>query len=169
MDREKLFMKKVNIDAASGCWLWTGATTSKKVPRQYGVFWDKGRNILAHRWSYEHWVGPIPEGLVLDHIECEVYLCVNYTHVVPTTRGLNTLRSTTGITALNKAKTHCLKGHPLSGVNLYVDPRGTRKCRECQRARVRDHYNRNKEALRASNLARYHRRKGELEISMVGI
>jgi len=168
MDREELFLKKVKINA-NGCWMWTGAVTTKKGPRKYGVFWDKGRNVMAHRWSYEHWVGPIPKGLVLDHIVCGVYRCVNFAHTIPTTRGLNTLRSTTGITAINKAKTHCLNRHLLAGDNLYIDPRGTRKCRECQRARVRAHYHRNKEALRASNLARYHLRKGELETSTDGI
>lgn len=45
----------------------------------------------------------------------------------------------------NRTKTHCLNDHPLSGDNLYVDPKGARKCRECAAARVRA-YKRKKRA-----------------------
>ncbi|KKK63955.1 hypothetical protein LCGC14_2989040 [marine sediment metagenome] len=41
------------------CWLWMGTVNRNG----YGMFWDGGRNVRAHRWAYEFCVGPIPDGL----------------------------------------------------------------------------------------------------------
>ena len=67
------------------CWLWTGATASG-----YGLFWDE-RQVRAHRWAYESEVGPIPEGLQLDHL-CRVPLCVRPDHLEPVTGAENMRR-----------------------------------------------------------------------------
>lgn len=74
-------------------------------------------------------VGPIPEGMDLDHT-CRNRGCVNPEHLEPVTTQVNTLRGI-GPTAENARKTHCKHGHPLEGDNLYVDPEGKRKCRAC--------------------------------------
>jgi HNH endonuclease len=63
-----------------GCWRWTGA----RHPEGYGIFRENGRRFLAHRWSYEHHVGPIPDDLQLDHL-CRVRACVNPDHLEPVT------------------------------------------------------------------------------------
>lgn len=117
------FMLKV-AQGQKGCVFWTAATDGKG----YGLFWD-GRLVRAHRWAYEYFKGPIPEGLQLDHL-CRNRNCVNPAHLEPVTQRENLLRGTT-LSAANFAKTHCPQGHPYSGANLYVKPNGGRDCRKC--------------------------------------
>lgn len=108
--------------SSSGCWEWTGA----RRPDGYGVL----NGVRAHRLVYEAKVGPIPEGLDLDHL-CRVRHCVNPDHLEPVTRRVNTLRGE-GPAAVKARQTHCVNGHLLAGDNLYVHPkRGTRNCRTC--------------------------------------
>ena len=134
-------MRWVSPEPNSGCWLWTGTTN----PGGYGAVGFMGRTRSAHRVSYELAKGPIPAGLDLDH-KCRVRCCVNPDHLEPVTRSENLRRGLAGenlrVAAL--AKTHCPKGHPYSGGNLYVAPDGHRDCITCQRARVRNWYHRNK-------------------------
>src|SRR5438045_883025 len=47
-----------------GCWLWTGAL----VGRGYATIWVDGRATLAHRVAHELFIGPIPDGLEVDHV-----------------------------------------------------------------------------------------------------
>ena len=68
------FMRKVEVDP-SGCWLWKGWTNGK-----YGGFSFGSHKVYAHRVSYQHHVGPIPDGLTIDHL-CKVKLCVNPQHL----------------------------------------------------------------------------------------
>lgn len=105
-----------------GCWLWTGATNS----RGYGCLGVLGKGWLAHRWSYTIHVGPIPDGLTLDHL-CKNILCCNPMHLEPVTRAENIRRGG------NTIKTHCKRGHPLSGENLRVRSDGKRTCRTCNK------------------------------------
>ncbi len=114
---------------ASGCWEWRrGRDTAG-----YGRFADETRvGRAAHRWGYERLVGPIPEGLDLDHL-CRNRPCVNPEHLEPVTRQENLLRGNT-LSARNAAKTRCPNGHPYSGENLYVSPSGGRRCRTCDKA-----------------------------------
>ena len=111
----------------NGCWHWTGAIHPKTG---YARFWAAG-DRFAHRWSYEHFVGPIPDGLVVDHL-CRVRHCVNPDHMEPVTYRENCLRGV-GPSARNAKKRDCDSGHPLIGDNLYICPRGTRKCKQCRR------------------------------------
>lgn len=71
-------------DTTDNCWLWTGA-----VSGQYGSFRIEGKSVLAHRFSYELVVGPIPTGLHLDHRVTCPKLCVNPAHLRPVTRSQN--------------------------------------------------------------------------------
>lgn len=117
----------------SGCWFWTKA----KGRRGYGLFYSGDKYVAAHRWSYEHFKGPIPSGKQLDHIVCDTPSCVNPDHVVPSTARENNARggSPSGI---NGRKTHCLRGHELAGSNLCITPRdGFRQCKTCKRDRNR--------------------------------
>lgn len=118
----------------SGCWLWIG-----KMTHGYGKATIAMREVPAHRFSYELFRGPIPAGLVLDHL-CRVPLCVNPDHLEPVTNRENVRR---GISAeLNRHQyigiTHCPDGHPYSGDNLYINPKGARNCRTCMRRRTRN-------------------------------
>lgn len=72
------------------CWVWTANHTAKP-PKGYGRFWIAKQGILAHRWSYEHFVGLIPAGLKIDHL-CRNRSCVRPTHLEPVTSRVNCLR-----------------------------------------------------------------------------
>ena len=75
------------VDKGIFCWDWLGGKSNG-----YGRFWVEGRLVQAHRWAYETMVGPIPEGLTLDHL-CRVRYCVNPSHLEPVTLGENIRRS----------------------------------------------------------------------------
>lgn len=120
------------IVADDGCWVWQSADNGTG----YGVKWANGRQGVAHRWMYEKLVGPIPEGLQLDHL-CRNRKCVNPEHLEPVTNRENGLRGTSPA-AKNARKTHCLRGHPFDEVNTYWEPsRAGRACRECKRQQQR--------------------------------
>lgn len=106
------------------CWLWLGTKNAG-----YGQFWDGAKTVRAHRWSYEFHIGPVPTGLVLDHL-CRNPSCVNPHHLEPVTVRENTMRGEAP-TAENAAKTHCKRGHPFDQENTYVVP-GTPGWRHCQ-------------------------------------
>lgn len=71
----------------SGCWEWTGT----KISNGYAEFSVDGQDVYGHRWSYERFVGPIPDGLVIDHL-CNNPGCVNPEHLEPVTNGENVRR-----------------------------------------------------------------------------
>lgn len=75
------------------CWLWNGPVLSKKgYNRDYGLIYiGDDKQMLAHRWSFEHFNGPIPEGLVIDHLCC-ISLCVNPDDLDAVTQEVNVQR-----------------------------------------------------------------------------
>lgn len=77
------------VDPESGCWIWL-LSVSSGYGNTKGVFGSK-KIHKAHRVIYEKHKGPIPEGLVLDHL-CENKLCVNPDHLEPVTVGENNRR-----------------------------------------------------------------------------
>ena len=119
------FFAKVEYDE-DGCWIWTGAAT-----KGYGQFKIAGRQLAAHRVSYEAHVGPIPDGMVLDHL-CRKTLCVNPEHLEPVTNAENIRRGRVG--EREKSKTHCPAGHEYNDENTYSWKNGWRQCRICKRA-----------------------------------
>lgn len=121
----------------SGCWLWIRAWNSMGYGKICG-FGD-GSSRLAHRWAYEHFRGPIPAGMVLDHL-CRTPACVNPDHLEVVTQTENIARglipaifAAANANSYQRRKTHCPKGHPLSGKNCYVTAQGRRHCRACDR------------------------------------
>lgn len=107
------------IEPQGDCWAWV----AYKNKSGYGRVRLFGRLTLAHRAVYVLLVGPIPEGLTLDHL-CRNPPCVNPAHLEPVTMRINALRGV-GPTAINAAKVFCIRGHRLV--------RGTRQriCKIC--------------------------------------
>lgn len=129
---EELFWAKV--EKSEGCWNWTASTDEG-----YGVFHDNRRKLSAHRWSWLHHGGVIPDGFQLDHL-CRNRRCVRPSHLEAVLPRDNTHRSPVAVAAVNARKTVCSRGHPLSGDNLYEYPgRKKRDCRSCWQMRAEAH------------------------------
>jgi hypothetical protein len=118
-----------------GCWIFRGALT-----KGYGAIGGGGRHggpRYAHRVAYEELVGPIPDGLHIDHL-CREPRCCNPMHLEPVPHGENILRGNTWA-AKNAAKTHCVNGHAFDEANTDIW-HGQRKCKQCNRDRQRGYY-----------------------------
>jgi hypothetical protein len=114
-----------------GCWLWTGS----KNPNGYGKILTFRSIRSAHRLLYEALVGPVPEGMELDHL-CRTPACVRPDHLEPVSHRENISRAL--------RKTHCVRGHALTIANTYRYSYG-RVCRLCQLDRTRQRYAQRKE------------------------
>ena len=127
------FLRFVDKDGPGGCWLWTGGRSDTG----YGTFNVAGRTVSAHRYAWETFVGPIPEGHQIDHVwanGCRHLLCVNYeNHLEVVTSAENMSRGTLA------RRTHCIHGHLFDEANTYwrKDRPGTRICKACTKARMK--------------------------------
>ncbi len=110
------FWHYVYPEPNTGCWLWGGGDQSNG----YGLFWAKGKAWRVHRWAYQHFIGPIPEGLYVLH-KCDVRPCVNPEHLMLGTH-------------LDNMRDMCAKGRQLNGEANHnakltaVDVLGIRVC-----------------------------------------
>jgi HNH endonuclease len=140
MDRFWAYTEK-----SEGCWRWTGPLHNAGYGMMFTV--DRG-SVLAHRFAYEALVGPIPEGMQIDHLchnrdrsctvaaDCPHRRCVRPDHLQPATHRDNTLRGNSPHAQHGRA-TRCPQGHPYDETNTYVN-RGRRSCRTCKRKRNRE-------------------------------
>lgn len=108
------------VPDGNGCLVWTGAPRA-----DYGLVMLRGKRFGVHRVTYEYIVGPIPRGLVLDHL-CRNTRCVNPEHLEPVTDRVNILRGTS-FSAQNAVKTTCPNGHEYD--TAIPGGRGCRTCR----------------------------------------
>lgn len=131
MALDELVRLLAKVDAAGVCWEWTAHVRSDG----YGQFHrcPDYRAVVAHRRAWELLVGPIPGGMVLDHL-CKNRVCVNPDHLEPVTQGVNVRRGASG--ARYAARTHCPRGHEYSEANTRRH-NGKRFCRTCARERQR--------------------------------
>lgn len=109
------------MEKTEECWLWQGSSS-----HGYGTITEDGKRYRVHRLSYEYFIGPIPDGLQLDHL-CRNTLCIRPDHLEPVTNFENTLRGENFI-AEQVRRTHCPRGHPYD-----MTTGGKRKCSICQR------------------------------------
>lgn len=123
------------------CWLWpqktgAGGYAYTSVPDGNK---PKGKRVSAHRLAWEILRGPIPKGLVLDHL-CRNRHCINPAHMEAVTQGENLKRGETR-TAENVRKTKCPQGHPYD-IFLTVSGGPARRCSICIKARKKKYYDR---------------------------
>jgi len=130
----------------SGCWLWGGALSSG-----YGVIAVNGGNDYVHRWAYETFVGPIPDGLIVGHVchdldltcrggECVHRRCGRPDHLSPMSKGDNLRAGRMAMLTRERGqirratRTHCRNGHEWTEEDLYIRPSdGAHICRACTR------------------------------------
>ena len=122
------------------CWEWQFG----KNHQGYAKFREGAqgsRTVHGHCFAYEYFIGPVPNGLQLDHL-CRNKSCVNPWHCEPVTASENVFRADLP----NRNKTHCANGHEYTPDNTYrtLHERGrtTRTCRTCGRLRARNKYRR---------------------------
>lgn len=126
---DRLTDRTIFDETVTGCWLWQGSLT-KPAPDGYGQVRSGGVMEVVHRVGWRLLRGPLPDGLVPDHL-CRTRNCWNPEHIEWVSPRENIIRGVSP-TARHAAQTHCKRGHPLSGNNLRMVNRGkSRKCVTC--------------------------------------
>ena len=115
------------------CWPWWGAIGSNG----YGTATSDGFRVPAHRFVYERLVGPIPEGLVLDHL-CRVRHCVNPRHLEPVANAENVRRGMPFRQPRRSPSPAALEGHTYVGTHEIAVFLGVSQQRVSQLAKSAD-------------------------------
>lgn len=137
-------MRRVNKDAESGCWNWTGP-----LRKGYGSFTLGKMPMGAYRAAWILMRGDIPDGYHIDHL-CRNRACINPAHLEPVTPTVNAARAYEAVPVdarpKRPPKAHCKRGHPFSGENLGRRTDGGMKCKQCMRDYQRAYLSRKKPA-----------------------
>lgn len=140
--KERLLAK---TDQTGDCWVWRGSRL-KSGYGQIGIQRD-GRTVpqLVHRVSYEIFIGPIPDGLQIDHL-CRNTSCLNPSHLEAVTPSENMHRGMSPVFVIRRSG-KCKYGHELTPENTYTcKSTGYRRCRKCQRRQLKAARDRRKAA-----------------------
>lgn len=130
---ERRFARYIRFDLELGCWLWTGQMVGSGCPRPRFRYSTKQEDPqeYAHVWAYKRWVGPLIDGLELDHVVCRNPECVNPFHLEQVTHKENMRRARLAV---------CRAGlHDLNDpANVSWDEKGRRRgCYVCKNGHPR--------------------------------
>jgi len=157
--RDRAFFEARTKVDDNGCWVWQlfNAQAGHKRGGYYGRTCRQGeqRPIGAHVLAHEVFIGPIPEGLEVDHT-CLNTLCCNPDHLEAVTPAENNRRKWASGNGRNQntGKNHCPKcGELYSGESRRGDGRTFRHCVPCMKAYQAAHYAANRERIRAQQNA----------------
>lgn len=145
-------LQRMRVDKKTNCWMWQKYISPDGYARTcYQRFFP---NVTgAHRISYSLFRGPIPEGMVIDHL-CRTRSCINPDHMEVVTAIENNRR---GIypthTHRNGRKTHCKRGHPFNKKNTIM-VQGSRQCRACIYKKNLRRYYANRDEINAQRKAK---------------
>lgn len=134
------FLSRMDVSTGSECIFWKG----KLGKNGYAKLSIGDKDMYAHRFSYTMFVGPIPEGMRIDH-ECRNRNCVNPSHLRLVTHRENCIYNSSSTSAMNLVKTHCKNGHEFTPENtIMIRPETpgampSRRCRECKNRRDREY------------------------------
>lgn len=143
------WLRNFPIVTDSGCWI-----LGNQFPAGYSKLFSDSHSKYnaqyAHREAFLSFKGDIPEGLEIDHL-CRNRACCNPDHLEAVTHRENCMRAPVHVIHGHRfgpprqPQTHCRRGHPMSGDNLYLAPKnGARMCKACVKITCQAYYERQK-------------------------